>query len=129
MGFILFYWVDQRFHIHDSFQSLLMGPLEKRFVAAVQEDLEKLDKAKSLHQGIKSLKEIQIFSSSSELRKMFQKYPLKIATRSDGKYKLEIFVDGIEEAGGTVIQYDLVEISSGNTVWELGRTFPHKLPF
>jgi hypothetical protein len=93
---------------------------------AWDEDLKHLDKAHLLPQGFKGLKKIDLTSSSTRLRDAFKKYPLDLSYNPNGKYSLEIFADEIE-GGGVVIQYDLIEIKSGNTVWELGRTFPQSL--
>ncbi len=99
---------------------------EKKFMTAWQADITRLDSAHSLPNGFKDLKKVGFTCSSERLKKAFDKYPLTLERNPQGKFNLEIFADEVE-GGSVVVQYDLVDVKSGNTVWELGRTFPQTL--
>jgi hypothetical protein len=99
---------------------------EKKFMSAWQDDITRLDRAHSLPNGFKDLNKVGFTCSSERLKKAFDKYPLTLHRDPNGKFNLEIFADEVE-GGGIVVQYDLVEVKTGNTVWELGRTFPQNL--
>lgn len=99
------------------------SPVTKSGVMKVwQEDYDKQMAANELHEGFKQIKSIQLFATSEKLKKIYQTQPLNIPQSPDGKYFLEIFFDEADE-GGAIIQYDLVEVESGNTIFEVGRTF------
>ena len=99
---------------------------EKKLSIALQKDLAMLAKSEALHAGFQSLNEIKMVTTSQSLKDFNNKYPIGFETNPEGKFNLEIFMDEIE-SGGIVIQYDLVDKKTGNTIWELGRTFPYKL--
>jgi hypothetical protein len=106
--------------------SLFRKASEKNFMTAWDNDIARLDRAHSLPAGFTNLKQVHLTTSSEKIKKAFGKYPLNLNRETDGKYNLDIFADEID-GGGVVIQYDLIENRSGNTIWELGRTFPQKL--
>ncbi len=95
-------------------------------MSAWEDDIGRLDRAKILPQGMKDLKKIKLLTHTDKIKDGFKKYPLSLVEKPDGKFSLEIFADDIE-GGGIVIQYDLVDLKSGNTIWELGRTFPQNI--
>jgi hypothetical protein len=99
---------------------------EKKFMTAWDSDIARLDRAHALPAGFNNLKQIRLTSGSEKIKRAFGKYPLNLSRKNNGKFVLDIFADQIE-GGGIVIQYDLVENKSGNTVWEMGRTFPQNL--
>ena len=101
-------------------------PVEKKFILAWQEDIRRMDQARSLPNGFKDLKVVEFIATSKKLKLMLKKYPMDFKTNSHGHYSLEILLDEIK-GGGLMMQYDLVELKSGNTIWERGRTFPQKL--
>jgi hypothetical protein len=107
----------------------MSGPrsIEDQFVIAVSKDLENLRQQNFLPEGFNDLKRVEVFGKSENLKTIFNRANESFKTSTDGKYALEVFLDVIDE-GGVILQYDLVEIKSGNTVWELGRTFKHNLP-
>lgn len=95
---------------------------EKKFSMIWQNDLERLQKAKALHGGFQKLKTVKVVTPSEKLRRLAGQNPGNLKTNPQGEYELEIFMDEMT-GGGVVIQYDLVNLKTGNTVWELGRTF------
>jgi hypothetical protein len=120
-------WVGREFIRSAALALFAHAPREKKFMTAWEHDLQRLKVAKSLHPGFESIKKIQLYSPSDRMKKIFKKYPINFELKPQGRYMLEVFMDEIEGGEGVVIQYDLVDTKTGNTVWELGRTFPHKL--
>ena len=90
-------------------------------------DLEKLQKTKHLPSGFFEIREVKMIFPAEKAKIFFAKIknPDLIKSSTAGRFILEIFIDAIDAAqgGGIMMQYDLIEIKSGNTVWELGRTF------
>jgi hypothetical protein len=86
-------------------------------------DFVEMKKQNQGHPGLNSIKNIHLVSHSAKLKKMYKNKPLPIILQKEGLYRLEIFLDEGED-NQAVIQYDLVDIKSGNTVWEAGRLFP-----
>jgi len=119
-------WTINRYMRLASLSLLTKASQEKKFMTAWEDDLGRLDRAKALPQGFKDLRKIRFITQSEKLKIAFKKYPLSLTKNNKGKFNLEIFADNIE-GGGVVIQYDLIEVKSGNTVWELGRTFPQNI--
>jgi hypothetical protein len=120
------WWAGHRY-LHMTFMSLFIkAPPEKKFMDAWEADIQHLREVKALPPGFSDLKAIKLSSTSEHLKKMFKKYPIHFGTTDKGHYTLEIYMDELED-GGVIVQYDLVEQKSGNTVWELARTFPQKI--
>ena len=108
------------------FASVPFVPADKRFMQAWERDLKHLRDVKALHPGFRDLKSVEFIATSEKLKVMLKKYPIDFSTNPSGHFKLEVLLDELNE-GGLMMQYDLVELKSGNTVWERGRTFPQKL--
>lgn len=90
-------------------------------------DFKSLAKNKYLHPGFENIKRVELIATSEKLEKIYRKNPITFNERDDGAFELQVFLDEIEGHEGVVIQYDLVDLATGNTVFELGRTFPHRL--
>lgn len=101
------------------------GP-EKRFVDSWGKDFQTLLESKKLHEGFGKIKRIEFISTSPKLEKAYKNRPINISESPSGSYELQIFADEIP-GGGIIVQYDLIDLASGNTIQEVGRTFPHKL--
>ncbi len=120
-------WTVNRFLRLTTLSLFARASTEKKFMTAWEDDINRLDRAKILPEGFRNLKKIKLFTHADKIKEAFKKYPLATLTeKNDGSFDLEIFADDIE-GGGVVIQYDLVELKSGNTIWELGRTFPQNI--
>jgi hypothetical protein len=121
-------WFAGHHFLEMAFKSLFIkAPPERKFMEAWGSDVKHLAKINALHPGFSDLALVKVKTSSDRLKKSFKLYPIEeFKPKPNGHYTLEIFLDEIED-GGVVVQYDLVERKSGNTVWELGRTFPHRL--
>ncbi|MDZ4678426.1 MAG: hypothetical protein SGI74_13065 [Oligoflexia bacterium] len=98
----------------------------QNFMAGWERDLQKLEKTKFLHPGFRNLQKILLISPSERLKNIYATKPLNLQTHDNGKFSLEIFMDEVA-GGGVVVQYDLIDMHTGNTVWELGRTFSYNV--
>jgi hypothetical protein len=106
-------------------QTFASIPADKKFILAWQEDLQRMDRLRTLPPGFKDLKSVEYIATTEKLKVMLKKYPMDFKTSGKGRYALEILLDELK-GGGLMMQYDLVDLKSGNTVWERGRTFPQK---
>jgi hypothetical protein len=106
---------------------LLNASLERKFMLAWQSDLDHLRRGGYLPKSFEDVRTVQLNATTMRLKHTFAQYPIDFHVKKDGHYTLEVFVDEIEDNGGIVVQYDLIDNKSGNLVFELGRTFPQKL--
>ena len=100
---------------------------EFRMAREWRHDLDRLKKAGSLPESFQKIKVIKITSRSAQLKDIGEKLVHFMPTNSDGTVELDIFLDQPSQTKGILIQYDLVDIKSGNTVWEISRTLPLSL--
>lgn len=101
-----------------------LGNTSERLSLAWTSDLEVLAQSKKLPAGWLDLKEVEYTPLSPEAGKWLETVKPRFPTKSEGQFKLEVMIDdwAIDGKSGAMIQYSLVELASGNTVWELGRT-------
>jgi hypothetical protein len=89
-----------------------------------REDVENLEAKKILPPAFHNLREIEWVTpdvKSKEWAK-FLKVPFEL--KPDGEYRLELLVLSQEDGPVlAVIQHHLIHIKTGNSVWELGRTY------
>lgn len=89
-------------------------------------DFKKLKDSKTLPPQFSQIKQVKFDPLAPELKAFLQNaHTPNFNESTQGKYTLEIIMDKIE-GGGVMIQYDLID-PKGNTVWELGRTFPQAI--
>lgn len=95
-----------------------------RLKAIWTNDLEVLAASQKLPQAWTQLRQVDIVGLSPEVQEWLKNGQAKFATRADGKYRLEVMVDDWTDKGdkGVMIQYNIVDLATGNTTWELGRT-------
>lgn len=101
------------------------APLYKKLERQWAEDVELLEDSGKLPQPWFDVKEIELVGGTPETRNWLKRIKIPVTVKNDvGTYKLEVLVVVWEEEGkrGTMVQYNLVELKSGNTIWELGRT-------
>ena len=120
------FWTATKWAIQRNVALFNSVPPDKKFMLAWEDDLRRLERAKFLHPGFKDLKSVEFIATSDKIKTMLKKYPMKFKTNPAGHFKLEILLDELHQ-GGLMMQYDLVELKSGNTIWEQGRTFPQHL--
>lgn len=109
-------------------------PAEVQLSKKMNRDLENLEKTGHLHKNFRQASELKIIFGSEKTEKFFQRVELPLMLEKINQKKaedtrltsqeflLEVFVDLLEE-GGVILQYDLVDKKSGNTIWELSRTY------
>jgi hypothetical protein len=102
----------------------ILSPREK-FLRSWQEDVLLLQKSNKLPQGWSHIRTVEVKSDNSPARDWVDDLKKRVPTDPTGTYKLSVMaIHWIEENRyGAIIQYNLVDTKSGNTVWELSRTF------
>lgn len=100
---------------------------QRHFISSWREDFSKLLSSNEGHPGLKEIKSVKLIATDSDLENLYHQAAIDFKESPQGKYVLEIFMDHVEEDGGVVIQYDLVDLSSGNTIWENGQTYSQKV--
>ena len=102
--------------------AIFKAKTSNKLMSMMQIDFESLKKENQLHEGFANIKDVQVFSASDKLKQAYFQAPLLLNQKKEGKFNLEIFLDEIED-GGVIVQYDLIDLATGNTVFEVGRTF------
>jgi hypothetical protein len=107
------------------FWSSRNAPLYKRFERQWKEDVEQLENSKKLPPAWFDVRDLEIYGGTPESKDWLGRIQVPLRTRAEGKHKLEVLVVAWEEDGkrGTLVQYNLVDLKTGNNIWELGRTF------
>jgi hypothetical protein len=102
-----------------------MKPPAEKFLISWSEDVQLLEKTQKLPKEWKEIKEISIKGDNSPVQDWIQKIKPPITKKASGRYRLEIFIIHWIEGYryGTVVQYDLVDLVTNNTVWEISRTY------
>ncbi len=102
----------------------LLSPKEK-FIESFQNDIALLKKSGTLPEAYSHIREVEIKSDNSPARDWLDDLKRKIPRDQNGTYKLSVMVIHWIEANryGAIVQYNLVDLKSGNTVWEFSRTF------
>ena len=102
----------------------ILSPKDK-FIRSWQDDVALLKKSGKLPDGFNHIREIEIKSDNSPARDWIDDLKRRVPTEPTGTYKLSVMViHWIEDTRyGAIVQYNLVDTKSGNTVWELSRTF------
>ena len=102
-----------------------LAPPAKKFALVAHSDFKLLDKYRYLPPSWGSIRNIDVNSDASHVQEWLKSDAFEIPKKKDGNYNLEIFVsewiDGYRY--GALIQYDLIDIKTKNTVWELNRTY------
>ncbi|MEC9284153.1 MAG: hypothetical protein VX642_15665 [Bdellovibrionota bacterium] len=106
--------------------SMQMNTSSKTLYNKWKEDLENLKKNNQLPGGFDSIKEVHYTPLSSMAGQWVSGIIIPITVKQVGKYRLNLEIDSWTEKNKTaaVVHYQMVEIRSGNTVWEFGRTYP-----
>jgi len=96
----------------------------KKFERLWAEDVELLEKSKKLPPPWFKVREIKLIGGTPETKAWLKRIQVPLRTNADGTHNLEVILVVWDESGkkGVMIQYDLVDINSGENVWELGRT-------
>ena len=110
----------------EELSSLQMNSSSQRLRLLWKQDLEQLRQHKKLPSGFDSIKELNYTAMSKISAQWMSDIVIPIAIQHDGKYRLNLQVDHWSEKKKTaaVVHYQMIDIASGNTVWEFGRTYP-----
>lgn len=102
-----------------------MKPPPEKLAAVWAEDIANLQKSKTLPKEWAEIREVIVKTDNSPLHEWTARLKPPIQTNPKGRFRLEIFFVLLLEDNryGTVAEYDLVELSGQNKVWELGRTY------
>lgn len=100
------------------------APLYKKLEAQWEADVRALEKSGKLPAAWKEVKEIKIIGGTPETKSWLKRIQIPLKENPDGKHRLEVLVVVWEENGkkGALIQYNLEDGASANTLMELGRT-------
>ncbi|MGE3974738.1 MAG: hypothetical protein AB7F59_09465 [Bdellovibrionales bacterium] len=94
------------------------------FQSVWDRDIGFLKEKKGFHAGVENLKMVEFSSADERIRDWIDHYKPSFQVHTEGNYKLEVILDswadGLEK--GVIVQYHLIDLSSGDTIWELGRT-------
>ncbi len=108
-----------------SYYSQSQAPLYKKLEIQWRNDVEDLEASKRLPSSWFDVKELEVIGGTPETKDWLQRIQVPLKTKPGGGFHLEVLVVAWEEEGkrGALVQYNLVDIKSGNNIWELGRTF------
>lgn len=100
-------------------------PPKEKLEITMTEDFRNLEKAHSLPSAWKDIKEVKIRGDNSPVQEWIPKFRIPVSRNPNGKYCLEMFlIHWIEGSRyGVVVQYNLVDLTDNNTIWELNRTY------
>lgn len=105
--------------------SYYIKPPQEKLLTRWQEDLTQLEKGKYLPKQWSEISEVEIRSDNSPIQEWLPTLKAPIQKNPQGRYRLEIFlIHWIEKYKyGVVMEYSLIDLTSNNKVWELGRTY------
>ena len=90
-------------------------------------DLAQLSSTEALHEGLNQLKSVRLINAQNDLTAEIWATHLKhpFETNDDGTYHMEVLIISEPYDDGTMalLLHHLIHIPSGNSVWELGRTY------
>lgn len=91
----------------------------------IEDDLDYLEKHQQLPKEWSSLKNVETIFTNPNVKKILENQLPKIKTLPTGQFKLEMIItDWVDQKdNGLIIQMNLINISSNNKIWELGRTY------
>ncbi len=107
------------------FWSLRNAPIYKRFERQWTEDVQRMESSGKLPHPWFDVNKIEIIGGTPETKSWLRRIKVPLSEkRENGGHKLEVLVVAWEENGkrGVLLQYNLIKIKTGNTVWEAGRT-------
>ena len=99
-------------------------PAKEKFKTSWANDIKLLEESKKLPQAWSEIKDINVRTDNSPAQDWIVNFRSPIQTNPKGTFRLDIFIIHFiqNDRYGAVIQYNLVDLKNGNTVWELART-------
>ncbi len=102
-----------------------LAPPHKKFALATRTDFNLLMKNHYLPPSWSNIRTIEISSDASHVQDWLGPEAFDVKKKADGEFALKVFVsewiDGYRY--GALVQYDLINLKTKNTVWELNRTY------
>lgn len=101
-----------------------LKPSKEKFSITWKKDLKTLEKSGKLPEGWQQIREIALKTDNSPAQTWVVGLEAPIKKSPEGFFRLDIFIaHWIEnDKYGTLIQYNLVDLRTGNTTWELSRS-------
>ena len=98
-------------------------PSKDKFAVQWKKDVGTLEKSGKLPEGWQQIREISIKTDASPAQNWVVGLEAPMKKKPDGTYKLEVFIAHWidNDKYGALIQYNLVDLRTGNTTWELSR--------
>lgn len=102
-----------------------LAPPHKKFAFATRTDFNLLEKNHYLPKEWSSIQKVEVSSDASHVQNWLGPEAFQVQKKNQGGFALEVFVsewiDGYRY--GALVKYDLVNIKTKNTIWELNRTY------
>lgn len=106
------------------FWSSRNAPLYKRFERKWAEDIETLEASGKLPKAWQDVAQIEIIGGTAETKKWLRLIEIPLKTNPAGKHRMDVLIVAWEEEGirGVMLQYNIEDQKTKNTVSEFGRT-------
>lgn len=103
----------------------LSGSTAERFESLWKRDIINLMGNKNIAENFIKVKDINFTYGSQTAEGWVKAVEIPLKKNPNGTLRLEVFVDHWTEGKeyGAMVQYQLVDLASNDTIWELGRTF------
>jgi hypothetical protein len=107
------------------FYSRQRAPLYKRLERQWTADVKALEASCKLPASWHDVKTIEVIGGTPETKAWLQRIQVPLKENPKGKHHMEVLVVAWEENGkiGTLVQYNIEDGKTRNTLLELGRTF------
>jgi hypothetical protein len=103
-----------------------LKPSKEKFVLSWKKDIAALEKSSKLPKEWQEIREIIVKTDNSPAQNWVEKIETPVKKKPDGFYRLDVFIAHWidNDKYGVLIQYNLVDLRNGNTIWELSRSLP-----
>ena len=97
----------------------------ERLALIWEKDLNLLIEQKKMPPGWSRIREVALIGGTPKARDWIKKIVSPVHVIKNGDHRLEVLLLNWEDEGseGAIIQYNLIDLKSGNMTWELGRTY------
>ncbi|MCB0357139.1 MAG: hypothetical protein KDD40_09035 [Bdellovibrionales bacterium] len=107
------------------YYSFHVAPIEYKFQTLWAKDMEVLEKEHKLPKNWDEISEIKYTLPTDNVKKWLKSITAPVVLKKSGSHRLDITITDWEENNktGIVVQYQLIDKTSGDLVSEFGRTF------
>ncbi len=97
----------------------------ERLALIWEKDLQLLIEQKKMPPGWERIREVALIGGTSTARDWIKKITSPVKVHKDGDHRLEVLLLDWKDEGneGAIVQYNLIDLKTGNMTWELGRTY------